>query len=119
MMVPILSLVTFLPLAGALLLIFLPAERTRLVRSFALGVAVLTFLLSLALYFGFDSGTASPQFVEQRAWLGRGIQYHLGIDGISLFLVLLTTFLMPVGASGLLGRDRAEGQGILVFHALP
>ena len=96
MMVPILSLVTFLPLAGALLLIFFPADRIRLVRSFALGVAVLTFLLSLVLYFGFDSGTALPQFVEQRAWLGRGIQYHVGIDGISLFLVLLTTFLMPV-----------------------
>ena len=95
-MVPILCLVTFLPLAGALLLIFFPAERIRMVRSLALGVAVLTFLLSLVLYFGFDSGTASSQFVEQRAWLGRGIQYHLGIDGISLFLVLLTTFLMPV-----------------------
>jgi len=67
-----------------------------MVRSFALGVAVLTFLLSLALYFGFDSGTASPQFVEQRAWIGHGIQYHLGIDGISLFLVLLTTLLIPV-----------------------
>lgn len=54
MVVPILSLVTFLPLGGALVLIFFPAERTRMVRSFALGVAVLTFLLSLALYFGFD-----------------------------------------------------------------
>ncbi len=95
MIVPILSLVTFLPLGGALLLIFFPAERTRMVRFFALGVAVLTFLLSLALYFGFDSGISSPQFVEQRAWIGHGIQYHLGIDGISLFLVLLTTFLIP------------------------
>ncbi|MCJ7589087.1 MAG: Fe-S-binding domain-containing protein, partial [Candidatus Aminicenantes bacterium] len=70
MIVPILSLVTFLPLGGALLLIFFPAERTRMVRFFALGVAVLTFLLSLALYFGFDSGISSPQFVEQRAWIG-------------------------------------------------
>ena len=111
-MIPILSLVTFLPLAGALLLIFLPAERTRLVRSFALGVAVLTFLLSLVLYFGFDSGTASPQFVEQRAWLGRGIQYHLGIDGISLFLVLLTTFLMP---AALLASWSGIGQRVKEF----
>jgi NADH-quinone oxidoreductase subunit M len=111
-MVPILSLVTFLPLAGALLLISLPAERTRLVRSFALGVAVLTFLLSLVLYFGFDSGTAFPQFVEQRAWLGRGIQYHLGIDGISLFLVLLTTFLMP---AALLASWGGIGQRVKEF----
>ena len=111
-MVPILSLVTFLPLAGAFLLIFLPAGRTRLVRSFALGVAILTFLLSLVLYFGFDSGTASPQFVEQRAWLGRGIEYHLGIDGISLFLVLLTTFLMP---AALLASWGGIGQRVKEF----
>lgn len=93
---PILSFVTFFPLLGALLLIFLPKEKKDLLRYFALVVSLLTFAVSLLLYFNFDSGTAAPQFVEKSAWLGYGINYYIGIDGISLFLVLLTTFLMPI-----------------------
>jgi NADH-quinone oxidoreductase subunit M len=96
MTMPILSLVTFLPLLGGLILIFFPRERARETRAFVLAVSVLTFLFSLTLYFGFDSGNGSPQFVEHAPWIGRGIDYHVGIDGISLFLVLLTTFLTPI-----------------------
>jgi NADH-quinone oxidoreductase subunit M len=96
MNMPILSLVTFLPLLGGLILVFFPRERTRETRAFALAVSVLTFLLSLTLYFGFDGGSGSFQFVERAAWLGRGIDYHIGIDGLSLLLVLLTTFLTPI-----------------------
>jgi NADH-quinone oxidoreductase subunit M len=93
---PILSLVTFLPLAGAVLFIFLPKEKTSLLRYLALLIAIAVFAASLLLYFHFDGATAGPQFVEKSPWLGFGISYHLGVDGISLWLVLLTTFLMPI-----------------------
>jgi len=93
---PVLSVVTFLPLAGAILLIFLPAERKNLLRYAAVAFALATFAVSLALFFNFDATTPQPQFEEKSAWLGRGIDYHLGIDGISLYLVLLTTFLLPI-----------------------
>jgi NADH-quinone oxidoreductase subunit M len=96
MSIPILSLITFLPLAGALLLIFLPKENKNLLYGIALTLTAVVFLVSLSLYFGFDAQAEGPQFVEKTGWLGFGIQYHLGIDGISLFLVLLTTLLMPI-----------------------
>jgi len=96
MSIPILSLITFLPLAGALLLIFLPKENKTLLYGIALTLTAVVFLVSLSLYFGFDAQAEGPQFVEKTGWLGFGIQYHLGIDGISLFLVLLTTLLMPI-----------------------
>jgi len=93
---PILSVVTFLPLAGALLLIFIHRKKENLHRTIALAVSILAFIISLFLYFNFNSQTPDPQFVEKSVWLGYGINYHVGIDGISLFLVLLTTFLMPI-----------------------
>jgi NADH-quinone oxidoreductase subunit M len=96
MSIPILSLVTFVPLLGAVLLIFLPRERKTLFYGVALTLSLFVFAASLLLYFRFDAAAAGPQFVEKSAWLGFGIQYHLGIDGISLFLVLLTTFLVPI-----------------------
>ena len=96
MSLPILSFVTFAPLAGALLLIFVPKDNKNALYRIAIAVAAVVFLVSLLLYFNFDSKTADPQFVEKTSWLGYGIHYHLGIDGISLFLVLLTTFLMPI-----------------------
>ncbi|MGQ9671715.1 MAG: NADH-quinone oxidoreductase subunit M [Candidatus Aminicenantales bacterium] len=93
---PLLSVITFLPLAGAVLLIFLPGEKRNLLRGTALFFTLLTFALSLVLYFNFDATTAAPQFEEKSAWLGYGIYYHLGVDGISLYLILLTTFLLPI-----------------------
>lgn len=93
---PILSVVTFLPLAGAILLIFINKKKENHLRYIALGITLLTFIISLFLYFNFNSSTPDPQFVEKSVWLGYGIKYHMGIDGISLFLVLLTTFLMPI-----------------------
>lgn len=96
MNVPILSVVTFLPLLGAVVVALLPRENLRLIKSVALTVALATFVISLPLYFGFAE-TAEFQFVEHRPWIpALGVSYHLGIDGISLFMVLLTTFLGPV-----------------------
>jgi NADH-quinone oxidoreductase subunit M len=92
----ILTWVTFLPLAGALLL-WTVIRRDSHARIFALTVAVADFILSLHLWVHFDSGRGDDQFVEKVAWLLNGqISYHLGMDGISLVLVMLTTFLGPL-----------------------
>ncbi len=96
MNIPILSLITFLPLLGAVLMIFVSKDKASLHRYLALIFTLVTFAVSLVLYFHFDGATADPQFVEKTGWLGYGINYHLGVDGISLWLVLLTTFLMPI-----------------------
>lgn len=93
----ILTIVTFLPLVGIFLI--LPVSRTKpnLVRQITLGISILTFLFSLYLYFNFDSTTADFQFVINFPWIkSLGISYFMGIDGISLFLILLTTFLTVV-----------------------
>jgi NADH-quinone oxidoreductase subunit M len=94
----ILSLVTFLPLIGALVLMFLPREQERLHKIGALAATIVTFAASLVMYFRFQSGTYHFQMVEHIPWIERaGISYRLGVDGISLWLILLTTFLMVIG----------------------
>jgi NADH-quinone oxidoreductase subunit M len=93
----LLTLVTFLPVLGALAVLLVPRARPGAVKVVAVGVTLATFVVSLPLYLRFDPTTASYQFVEQRAWMpSLGVTYHVGIDGISLLLVLLTTFLMPL-----------------------
>ena len=90
---PWLSLIIFLPLAGALLCLLVKAESARWL---ALGVTVADFALSLPLWWLFDSSTAGMQFVERASWISSPpVQYSLGLDGISFPLVLMTTFLMP------------------------
>ena len=93
---PLVTIVTFLPLAGALALAFVRSDSPRTVRAVALTVSGLTFLASLALLAGFNGSSSLPQFVERASWLGRGLDYHVGLDGISLFLVLLAAFLTPL-----------------------
>jgi NADH-quinone oxidoreductase subunit M len=94
--VPVLSIVTFLPLAGAILLIFLKAGSPKTVRAVALAASILTLLVSLALFAGFSGASGLPEFVERASWLGRGLDYHVGIDGLSVFLVLLAALLTPL-----------------------
>ena len=97
-----LSLIVFMPLAGALLVLLAGGrgdrrDREPLVRNLGLAVSLLTFLATLWLWFRFDPASADFQFVEQYAWLPAfGIQYYLGVDGISLLLVVLTGFLTPL-----------------------
>ena len=92
----ILSLVTFVPLAGALLLVLLP-RRDRDIRIFSLVISLLTFVLSLHLPVHFRRGQAGFQFAIDHPWISSPhIQFHMGIDGISLWLVVLTTFLTPL-----------------------
>ena len=92
----ILTLVTFVPLAGALLLMLLP-RRDRDIRIFSLVISLLTFVLSLHLPVHFHRGQPSFQFEVNNSWItSPAIRYHMGIDGISLWLVVLTTFLTPL-----------------------
>jgi len=95
---PILSVVTFLPLAGALFIALLPEDEAgvRNARWTALWTTLITFIISLILVWRFDPASADFQFVEKRAWLGGNISYAMGVDGISLPFVVLTTALMPI-----------------------
>jgi len=97
---PILSLVTFLPLVGALFCLIVngPKEAVdRNCRSVALVTTLATFLISLLLWIRFDPTKAGFQFEEKVAWVpALNIGYHVGIDGISLFFVLLSTLLTPI-----------------------
>ena len=92
MTVPVLSIVLFLPLAGALVLLgFAPQHRTA-IRTCALVVMLLTFAVSVGLFLAFDADLPQMQFVERVAWIAPlGISYQVGIDGISLPLLLLTS----------------------------
>jgi len=91
----LLSLAIWLPIAsGALLLAFGRDEQARAVRWFALLAALASFLVTLPLISGFDLGTAAMQFQENRPWIDRfNMHYHLGVDGISVWFVLLTAFI--------------------------
>jgi NADH-quinone oxidoreductase subunit M len=92
----ILSLVTFAPLAGALMLVLLP-RRDRDIRIFSLVISLLTFILSLHLPVHFHRSQAGFQFEIDKPWISTpNIHYHMGIDGISLWLMVLTTFLTPL-----------------------
>jgi NADH-quinone oxidoreductase subunit M len=92
----VLTVVTFLPLAGALLLLLFP-RRDRDIRIFALFVTLLDFVVSLHLPTHFNRAATGFQFEINKLWIpSPTISYHLGIDGISLWLVLLTTFLTPL-----------------------
>jgi NADH-quinone oxidoreductase subunit M len=95
---PILSVVTFLPLAGALFISMLRDDEAgaRNARWVALWTTLITFAISLILVWRFDPTSADFQFVERRPWLAGTITYAMGVDGISLPFVILTTALMPI-----------------------
>ncbi len=91
---PILSVLIFLPLAGALLLLFIKNEE--LCRNITLATTAVVGILSLRLLSGFDKTTDKFQFVEHHSWIEAfNINYTLGVDGISILLILLTTIIMP------------------------
>ena len=96
---PILTTVTFLPLVGAFLILLIKDEgkgARRNIRNVALLTTVFTFAVSLLIWIDFDNATPGFQFVEKTEWLDSGISYHMGVDGISMLFVILTTFLMPL-----------------------
>ena len=90
---PLLSLVTFVPLLGGALILVLPGASNA--RWIALGTTIVTFALSLMVWASFDNSNPGFQLVEKLNWLGGGISYHMGVDGISMLFVVLTAGLMP------------------------
>jgi NADH-quinone oxidoreductase subunit M len=93
----LLSWITFLPLLGAAVILLLPTRSLGLQRVVALLFSLATFLLSVQLWIRFDPGEGGFQLLHVAQWIPQyGIEYKMGIDGISLFLVVLTTFLTPV-----------------------
>jgi len=95
---PYLDIAIFLPLAGVVLIGAIPRERVALLRWAALAVTLATFVVSLGVLFEFDPANAGFQLGSNVGWIPEwGIRYITGVDGLSLWMVMLTTFLMPLG----------------------
>jgi NADH-quinone oxidoreductase subunit M len=95
---PFLDVTIFLPLAGAVIVGLIPKDSHGLIRTAALGVTVATFVVSLGILANFDAGSSGFQMKTNAQWIPEwGVGYAVGVDGISLWLVLLTAFLMPLG----------------------
>ncbi|MCK9376559.1 MAG: NADH-quinone oxidoreductase subunit M [Syntrophobacterales bacterium] len=97
MQLPILSILIFLPVVGIAILVIINRQRHQALKLATMAICLVEFLVSLPLWFDFNSQTAAMQFVERHEWLPTyGISYYLGIDGFSLLLIMLTTFLTPI-----------------------
>jgi NADH-quinone oxidoreductase subunit M len=93
----LLSLILFIPTIAAIILLFLPSDEKKLIRWFALGASLIPFVLSLVVWFRFDPNQSGFQFEEFYVWYEAiGSSFHLGVDGLSLTMVLLTTLLTPL-----------------------
>ena len=94
----LLSLILFVPALAAIIILFLPSGENKLFRWFAFGASLIPLVLSLAVWFRFDANQSGFQFEETYIWYQAiGSSLHLGVDGLSLTMVLLTTLLMPLG----------------------
>ncbi|MGD0783970.1 MAG: NADH-quinone oxidoreductase subunit M, partial [Candidatus Aminicenantales bacterium] len=117
--IPILSFITFFPLAGLILILVLPGRRERAVKLAANTVAGLEFLATLYLLTGFQAGSGEMQFVERAPWIKSvRVQYLMGIDGISLLLVLLTSLLSFIAILSSWNAVKARMKEYYVFLLL-
>jgi NADH-quinone oxidoreductase subunit M len=111
---PLLSLILFTPTLGAILLLFVPKQQENTVRWVANVFGLLGFLVSLPLWWRFEHGTASWQFVERMPWIPPiGAEYYLGLDGFSTLMVLLTTL---IGAIAILSAWTAITERVKEFY---
>jgi len=95
---PILSTLLIIPVFGSIITLLINSNDDigrRNIKTVALYASIVNFIVSLLLWVNFDIATSSFQYVEQYYWLSENITYHVGVDGISIFLIILTTFLMP------------------------
>ncbi len=97
----LLSFVLGLPLFGALILLFIPSWKSQLIKNVALNISLLTFLISLLLWVEFDNSTSKFQFFQNYTYFQNDFSFStfnliFGVDGISVFFIILTTFLIPV-----------------------
>jgi NADH-quinone oxidoreductase subunit M len=94
---PILSLVTFGPLIGAMVILFLNKDRHQHIKWAAFVASLVTFFISLLVVASFESGDSQPQLVERVAWISAwDIDYYLGVDGVSIWMLMLTTLISPI-----------------------
>jgi NADH-quinone oxidoreductase subunit M len=117
----ILSLITFLPIVGVIVLIFIPRERKDAVRWVALLASLITFALSIFMLTLFDRGQPELQLVVRVPWIrvvDWTIEYHLGVDGLSLLLVLLTTLLTPIAILSTWTAIQERVKEFMVFFLL-
>jgi NADH-quinone oxidoreductase subunit M len=113
---PYLTTILFLPVLGMLLVAGIPGHRHRSIRQATLAVTVLHFLIALPLWWLYDPAGEPFQFVERASWVEAfAIEYHLGVDGVSILLTLLTVFLMPLAV---LGSWRYIDRHVKEFHLL-
>jgi NADH-quinone oxidoreductase subunit M len=107
----ILSIITWVPIAGLLLIMLLPRQQVRMIQTVAFFCAVAAFALSWSLLFSFDRSSPALQFVERYEWVPEmGMTYHLGVDGLSFPMVLLTTLLTLAAVIASLGiTERVKG----------
>ncbi len=115
MNIPILSLILFLPAAAALVIFFLPKDEVKLIRWTALLMSLIPLALTVYLWLGFDPNAIGYQFEEKYTWYEAiGSSLHLGVDGLSLTMVLLTTFLTPLALLASFSiKDRVKAYMIL------
>ena len=116
-MMPLISILIFLPLVGALVVAFLKSANA--VRWTTLGVTLATFVVSVPLYLGFDPAADGPQFVERMRWFSAfDVSYFVGVDGLNLLLVMLTTLLGPIvvlGSWTYIGKHHAGYYALLLL----
>ena len=94
---PLVSIVTFLPVIGVFIILFINKNEGKLIKATGIIVASVDFFVSLLLFFAFRPNAPTFQFIEKLSWITSwGVNYYVGIDGINLFLVLLTTFISPI-----------------------
>jgi NADH-quinone oxidoreductase subunit M len=114
-----LSWITFIPLIGALAILFIPKEKVKAIHAVGLAATGLSFILSMMLYFSFNRGTADMQFVERCSWIpSLNIQYAMGVDGLSFPMVLLTTFICLIALIGSLGIEKRVKEYFFWFLVL-
>ena len=97
--IPILSILIFIPVVGIFFMLLIrnnDDQSSQNLKHTAIWIAFLNFIISLSLLFSFDLNNPDFQFVEKYAWIESGISYHLGIDGVSILFVILTTMLVPI-----------------------
>lgn len=119
MTIPILSVLLIFPLLAAVVTALLPRTNVSLVKSWALIAVVIEFLLSLYLLLNFVPNTSDMQFVEQYNWVPQfGISYHVGVDGLSFWMVMLTTFLMLIAIPASFGEINERVKEYFIFFMI-
>jgi len=115
----LLTVIGVLPLIGAIILAVVPSKNSELIKRFALGVTLIVAVLSILLATGFDKADTKMQYVQSNSWISSfNINYAVGIDGISLVLILLATILLPIVVLATWNESDAGRWGVKSFYVL-